>query len=303
MIIPAIVGPTGVGKTAAALGLVDEFGFEIVSCDSRQIYKYLNIGTAKPTKAELNGRAYHLIDYVEPTGLYSAELYRRDAVERIAELGKRGKRPLIVGGAGLYLQALITGFFATPDPDESYREELQELATEELVEKLEQADPETSAMMGEPNRSRLIRALEIVHLTGQSKAELMERGEYPEHGFEIRPILLNYSREKLYQIINSRVDKMIEAGLLEEVDSLVERGFGQSDVLQSTLGYREPLGLLSGEISRDRCIELIKQGHRNYAKRQLTWFRRVDGLITIDKSDPEWRKKLRDVINKFNLDS
>jgi len=301
--IPALVGPTGVGKTSAALELAGRFNLEILSCDSRQIYKYLDIGTAKPTKTELRGTPYRLIDYVEPESLYSAELYRRDAVTVIDKIVASGKLPLIVGGAGLYLQALTSGFFATPDPDLSYRRELKKLSTEELERKLANEDPATAAEIGDRNRARLTRALEIVHLTGRSKSELTCTGDYPEHSFSVLPILLNYSREKLYQIINSRVDKMIQAGLFDEVDSLIERGYAQSPVLQSTLGYREPLMWRNGEITRERCTELIKQGHRNYAKRQLTWFRRVEKLEKIDKNAASWRKKLSDVISKFNLDS
>lgn len=282
---------------------MDRYRFEVLSCDSRQIYKYLNIGTAKPTPEELQGRRYHLIDYVEPTALYSAELYRRDAVEVISAIFKNGKTPLIAGGAGLYLQALSTGFFATPDPDAGYRDELQQLSYDELYRKLEDVDPESAASIPDRNRSRLLRALEIIHLTGQSKVDLAASGDYPEHDFEVRPILLSYSREKLYQKINSRVDKMIEAGLFEEVSSLVEHGYGSSPVLHSTLGYRESLAYRNREISRERCVELIKQGHRNYAKRQLTWFRRVEDLVKIEKDSADWRKKLHDVINKFNLDS
>jgi len=302
-IVPALVGPTGVGKTTAALELIHEFDLEIISCDSRQVYKYLNIGTAKPGPEELQGRPYHLIDYIEPSQLYSAELYRRDAVVLIAELYDRGKMPLLVGGAGLYLQALSTGFFATPDPDLSYKEELKNLSNDELYRLLEKSDPATAKSILDRNRARMLRALEIIHLTGMSKEELKSRGEYPEHNFEVIPILLNYSREKLYQIINARVDKMIEAGLFEEVVGLSDRGFAQSPVLQSTLGYRESLAMLKGEISKNRCVELIKQGHRNYAKRQLTWFRRIENLIEIRKYSAGWRKKLSDVINKFNLDS
>jgi tRNA dimethylallyltransferase len=302
-IIPALVGPTCVGKTATALELVEKFNLEIVSCDSRQIYKFLNIGTAKPTAEELQGKPYHLIDYVDPEALYSAELYRRDAVDLIAGIFLRGKTPLLVGGAGLYLQALATGFFATPDPDLGYREELQKSSTEELYRKLAEDDPETAEALADRNRTRLIRALEILHLTGQSKEELSISGDYPKHDFEVRPILLSYSREKLYQIINSRVDKMIEAGLFDEVDSLLERGYAQSPVLRSTLGYREPLALRNGKVSRDQCVEKIKQGHRNYAKRQLTWFRKIENLLSIEKESTSWKEKLRDVINKFNLDS
>ncbi len=301
-IIPVIAGPTAVGKTALALQLVDRFNLEIVSCDSRQIYRRLNIGTAKPTAAELAGRPYHLIDYVEPNLVYSAVRFRHDAEDALQSILKSGRMPLIVCGTGLYLRAIESGFFATPSPDASYRDSLAELATSELHSQLTIVDPQAAESIPKNNRVRVIRALEINKLTGKTKTDLSSGGDYPASRYTFRYFLLSRSREKLYKIINFRVDKMIGDGLIEEVDQLRADGFGQSPVLNRTLGYREAIDYLAGRLQRDRCVDLIKQRTRNYAKRQLTWFRHQIDAEEIDLESPNGREKLLNSLDKLNLD-
>ncbi len=301
-IIPVIVGPTAVGKTALALQLVDRFNLEVVSCDSRQIYRRMDIGTAKPTTAELSGRPYRLIDYVEPNVVYSAARYRKDAYQELESVFESGKTPLIVCGTGLYLRAVISGFFATPDSDETYRKSLEQLTTTELHLQLERIDPDSAKSIPKGNRTRVIRALEINKLTGKTKSDLSRGGDYPVARYRFRYFLLNRSREKLYKIINFRVDKMIGDGLIEEVDQLRTDGFGQSPVLNRTLGYREAIDYLEGRLQRDRCLELIKQRTRNYAKRQLTWFRHQIDAEEVDLDSPDGREKLLDSLDKLNLD-
>ncbi len=301
-VVPVVVGPTAVGKTALALQLVDRLNLEIVSCDSRQIYRRMNIGTAKPTPSELAGRPYHLIDYVEPSVVYSAARYRDDAEQSLQSILNAGKIPLMVCGTGLYLRALESGFFATPNPDVTYRASLAQLTTSELHTQLEKVDPSAAESIPMNNRERVIRALEINKLTGKTKSELSSDGDYPVTRYTFRYFLLNRSREKLYKIINFRVDKMIGDGLIDEVDQLRVDGFGQSLVLNRTLGYREVLDLLEGRVQRERCLELIKQRTRNYAKRQLTWFRHQIDAEEIDLESPNGREKLLSSLDKLNLD-
>ncbi|MGB5107615.1 MAG: tRNA (adenosine(37)-N6)-dimethylallyltransferase MiaA [Candidatus Zixiibacteriota bacterium] len=302
-VIPVLVGPTAIGKTAIALELTDHFNLEIISCDSRQIYKFLNIGTAKPTAAELGSKPYRLIDYVQPDKSYSSTLYRADAVIEIERILAAKKTPLIVGGTGLYLKAVTSGFFATPDPDESYRHELESLATPELYKRLRSIDPTAAETIAENNRIRVIRALEIHKLTGRSKTELSTRGNYPEKKYDFAIFELNRSREKLYQFINLRVDKMIREGLIAEVENLVEMGFGQSPVLKQTVGYREALDLLNNRLNRSQCVELIKQKTRNYAKRQVTWFRPDPNIVRINLDDESGKEKLLVELDKLKLDT
>lgn len=301
--IPVIVGPTATGKTAVAVELADEFDMELVSCDSRQIYKLLNIGTAKPTAEELRGRPCHLIDFVEPDRLYSAARYRVAAETVIADVRKRRKAPLIVGGTGLYLKSLMSGFFETPDADLRLREQLSVLPSAELHRRLSQIDPESANEIPLNNRVRVIRALEIAATTGKSKSSLKDDGKYPfsKHRFVVFGLTSN--RQKLYQLINLRVDKMIGSGLLREVEEIVNLGYRHSPVLSSTVGYREVLDYLDGKITSDLCTELIKQRTRNYAKRQITWFKKVSDLVEIDQESLHWKDFLFERVRKLKLDT
>jgi tRNA dimethylallyltransferase len=303
LIIPALVGATAVGKTAVALELAKQFNLEIVSCDSRQIYKYLDIGTAKPTPEELGGQPYHLIDFIEPDRLYSAVRYRDAARGAIADIIGRGKIPLIVGGAGLYLKALISGFFTTPEVDASYREELSRLDSPELHARLEAIDVETAAEVPVGNRVRMIRSLEIFYTTGRSKSELKRTGTYPSDNFEFRVFWLTLDRKKLYQLINLRVDKMFRDGLMSEVETLVNMGYQNSSVLASTVGYKEALEHLRGGCTLEQCLQSIKQKTRNYAKRQVTWFKKTDNQVLVDGDKPGWKDFLFAEIGKLKLDS
>ncbi len=302
-IIPVLVGPTAVGKTAVALQLSRRLNLEIISCDSRQIYRYMNIGTAKPTPSELAGVPYWLIDYVEPSLTYSSALYRVDAMREIERVFSKGRTPLIVGGTGLYLKAVISGFFATPDADESYRQELEALDSRELYKKLMAIDPAAAEKTPMGNRVRVIRALEIHKLTGRSKSELTARGQYPNRMYDFKVFELNRSREKLYKFINLRVDKMIGDGLVEEVEQLVERGFARSPVLRKTVGYREVLDYLEGRLERNACFELIRQKTRNYAKRQITWFRPDPNIVRVSLEDDSGMEKLLGELDKLKLDT
>jgi tRNA dimethylallyltransferase len=211
--------------------------------------------------------------------------------------------PLIVGGAGLYLKALISGFFTTPEADASYREELSRLVSTELHTRLEEIDPETAAEVPVGNRVRMIRALEIFHITGSPKSELKRTGAYPSDNFEFLVFWLTLDRKKLYQLINLRVDKMFRDGLMSEVETLVDMGYRNSPVLASTVGYGEALDHLGGRSTLEQCLQLIKQKTRNYAKRQITWFKRAEPKVSVDMDEPGWKDFLFAEIGKLKLDS
>jgi tRNA dimethylallyltransferase len=208
-----------------------------------------------------------------------------------------------VGGAGLYLKALISGFFTTPDVDASYREELSRLAPAELHARLDEIDRETAAEVPVGNRVRMIRALEIFHTTGRPKSELRRTGSYPSDNFEFRIFWLTLDRKKLYQLINLRVDKMFRDGLMSEVETLSNMGYRNSPVLASTVGYKEALDHRSGRLTLDQCVQLIKQKTRNYAKRQITWFKKTDNQVFVDGDNPDWKDFLFAEIRKLKLDS
>lgn len=210
---------------------------------------------------------------------------------------------MIVGGTGLYLKALSSGFFTTPEACASYREELSPLSSEDLHARLLRVDPESAAEIPVGNRVRMIRALEIYTTTGKSKSELKRTGIYPVEGPKFVIFWLTLDRKKLYQFINLRVDKMIRNGLIGEVETLCSMGYRDSPVLRSTVGYRKVLDYLAGKLSLDQCTQLIGQRTRNYAKRQITWFKKTDNPILVDTEKPGWKEFLFQEIRKLKLDS
>jgi tRNA dimethylallyltransferase len=262
----------------------------------------MSIGTAKPTDQELQGRPYHLVDYVEPDEVYSAAKFRDDALAAFAEIRQRGRTPFLVGGAGLYLRALTDGFFATPNTDDSYRAELENLGSLELHARLAEVDPESAALIPPGNRVRVIRALEIFHTTGSCKSELVNSGDYPRQPYRYMLLGLSCSRQKLYEKINARVDIMINEGFISEVSGLIEMGYDSSRVVRTTVGYREILHYLEDQIDLESAISLIKQHTRNYAKRQVTWFRKVTDLEEFDVCEAGFNEKLCRRLSKIKLD-
>jgi tRNA dimethylallyltransferase len=283
-----ILGPTAVGKTKVALEVADILKGEIISADSRQIYKYLDIGTAKPTEQEQKRVAYHLIDIVEPDEKFSASDYAKEAKKIIREVIKRKKVPIVVGGSGLYLTVLFKGFFKGPKADRNVRERLKKesdkFGTKFLHDRLKEKDPEAASRIHPHDEVRVIRALEVCELTGKTITGLQKKGEYEEEEFEFVKIGLKLDRKTLYERINQRVDQMIKDGLLDEVKKIKQMGYvlSQKDLPWKTLGYKELFLHLEGKLTMEKAIDLIRRNTRRYAKRQLTWFKKEKDVTWLD---------------------
>ncbi len=284
--ILAIVGPTASGKTRLSIELAKELDGEIISCDSMQIYKKMDIGTAKPTPEEQSQAIHHLIDIVEPTDDFSVVEYVDEAKKKIDEIMSRGKLPILCGGTGLYLENIINNTdFSDSGRDDRFRKMLEERAISEGVDGLYAElcliDPESAEKVHKNNVKRVIRALEIYHATGKTKTEWDKESRKKESPYDVTIIFLDYKdRQKLYDRIDLRVDIMLEMGLLNEVKDLLQAGEERlSQTALQAIGYKEMIGFIRGESSLDESIELIKKNSRNYAKRQLTWFRRYSEAI------------------------
>jgi len=288
-VIPIICGPTGAGKTGVAVALADSFPLEVVSADSRQIVRHLYIGTAKPTAEESAAVAFHLVDIIEAGERYTAFRFIDDANAAIADILNRHRVPVVVGGTGLYLRALTEGIVEIEDTDLTIRErlerEMEEIGPEAMYARLEQVDPLEAAGVHPNNRVRVIRALEIFELTGRSRSELAVTGRYRKGEYEFKYFCLAQPRDELYRRINNRVGLMMEAGLLDEVKRLVAEG--REDALRraNVIGYNELLSHLDGQCELDEAVALIKQNHRRYAKRQLTWFRHQVNAHVYDRRE------------------
>ncbi|QQS37867.1 MAG: tRNA (adenosine(37)-N6)-dimethylallyltransferase MiaA [Ignavibacteriales bacterium] len=271
-----IVGPTGSGKTSLSLTLSKKINSEIISADSRQFYKYLDIGTAKPSKAEMETVKHHLIDFLNPDEDYNVSKFENDANEIIQSIHQQNKVPVVVGGSGLYIKALVDGIFDTADRDDELRINLKRLKDENgnvfIYEMLKKKDPEAAATMLPQNWKRVIRALEVIELTGKSILHHhSEQSKKSELNFI--QIGLNWERETLYKNIESRVDRMISSGLIKETENILSMGYSGNLNSLNTVGYKEIISFLKNEITLDKAIELIKRNTRRYAKRQMTWFK------------------------------
>ena len=279
--LTVITGPTASGKSAMAECLALETGGEIVSCDSMQIYRGLDIGTAKPTLEERARVPYHMLDIVDMEEEYSCADFVQAANAAITDIASRGKMPILCGGTGLYVENILYPTeFSTAGADEEYRRSLEVYTNSELYQMLKEVDPESAAANHENNRKRVARALEIYHLTGITKSEWDRQSRKKESPYEVRHISLMASdREYLYERINLRVDKMMSEGLLEEA-KLVD--FERCKTAAQAIGYKELHGYLEGEITLEEAVENLKRSTRNYAKRQLTWFSRYKSAEFID---------------------
>ncbi|MFH1687191.1 MAG: tRNA (adenosine(37)-N6)-dimethylallyltransferase MiaA [bacterium] len=275
--IAVICGPTASGKTGIAVDLSKNFPIEIVSADSRQVIRHLDIGTAKPTAQELRQVPFHLVDIVDPGRRYSAFQFMDDANEAIRGILQRKHIPVVVGGTGLYLRALSEGVVEIESSDMAIREKLEgemaELGPQAMFERLEKIDPLEAASLHPHHKRRVIRALEIHALTGKCKSELVATGAYRRAEFPFEFFRLMPERAQLYQRINQRVDQMLAAGWLDEIRGLVERGMGDDIRRSQVMGYDELLDYLEGHLPWEEAVSQIKQNTRRYAKRQYTWFR------------------------------
>ena len=283
-----ILGPTGVGKTKMSISLAKKFDGEIISADSVQVFKGLNIGSAKITKNEMQGVKHYAIDILEPDEEFSVFDFVQYTKQKIEEISARGKLPIIVGGTGLYVKALTQGYdFGGTNPDKNLRKKLEKIAQEKgndhFFELLKEKNPAMAEKTDSHNTVRLIRALEIA-LGGGEKSK-------NDVNFEFFLVALTRNREKLYEIINDRVDKMLEDGLIEEVEQLKKRGLSEKNQSMRAIGYKEVLAFLNGEYDRERMVELLKQHSRNFAKRQMTFLRGMNDVHYVDVENFEEAEK------------
>lgn len=274
-----ITGPTASGKTALSIEMAHEKGGEIVNADSMQVYKYMDIGTAKPTIQEREGIPHYLIDEIEPTQNFSVVQYCECANKYISFIHKKGKIPILVGGTGLYIDSVVYNIkYGQAGIDRKIRDELGELAdvkgNEYLFDILKKIDPKSAEKIHVSDRRRIIRAIEVYRLTGETLTEQKIKSRLQESPYQTEMYALHLEREKLYDRINLRVDKMIQDGLVDEVKGLLEMGVDENTTAMQGIGYKEIALYLNGVVSFDEAIESIKQGTRRYAKRQLTWYRK-----------------------------
>ena len=298
-----ICGPTASGKTALSIELAKKINGEIISSDSMQIYKDMDIGTAKPTKQEMQEVKHYLLDFVEPDQRYSVAQFKKDAEKAIEEILAKNKVPIIVGGTGLYVDSLIYGIeYQEIELDKKYREELEERAQKEgletLYEQAKKIDPQAIEKISANDKKRILRILEIYHSTGKTKTqqEIESRKNGVKYNYEV--YALNMEREKLYKRINKRVDIMIEQGLIKEVENLCSK-YTEFPTAMQGLGYKEVVEYLQGKISEQEMIEKIKMETRRYAKRQLTWFRKEKNNIWIDGTN-EKQKNIDLILKELN---
>lgn len=294
-----IVGPTSVGKTELSLILAEKLNGEIVSADSRQIFRFMDIGTDKPSADIQETIPHYMIDVANPDEYYSAGKYSREARKAIETIISKGRLPIVAGGAGLYIRALTDGIFPEVKKDYNLKTELRKKAESEGIEHLynylKEIDPETASRLSTTDTQRIIRAVEVFKVEGKPLSDLMKTKALP---FEYTPVYIGLSRErpKLYRRIEKRVDSMIERGFVDEVKKLREMGYhGNLDSMRA-VGYRELNQYLEGEITLDHAINLIKQKSRNYAKRQITWFKKNEKIRWFNIKNNE---KMEDIVKNI----
>lgn len=282
--VAVITGPTATGKTALGVLLAKELNGEIVSADSMQVYRRMNIGTAKVTNEEMQGVSHHMIDVAEPSDSYSIARYVKEADACVQDILSRGKLPIIVGGTGLYIDSLVAGRnFGDIPSDRYFRLELDSrydsLGGEKMLDELRAVDPERAKKLFPSDKNRILRALEVYHTTGRTITEHDAETQKLPKRYDAAVIALSFeNRADLYARIDARVDFMVQAGLFDEVRSILQSGVPEKSTAMQAIGYKEAAMALRGEISKDEAIEIIKQESRRYAKRQLTWLRRKENI-------------------------
>ena len=292
-----ICGPTASGKTALSIELAKKINGEIISADSMQIYKDMNIGTAKPTYEEMQGIKHYLFDYVSPEERYSVAQYKKDAKIAIKDIISKGKTPIKVGGTGLYIDSLIYEIYYNDiNIDENYRKELEDIidknGLEVLYKKAVEIDPIAMGKISPNDKKRIMRVLEIYRATGKTKTQQEEESRKNPIEYDYRIFAINWDREVLYQRINKRVDIMIEQGLIEEVKNILNK-YDKFPTAMQGLGYKEVVDYINGNYTKEEMIEKIKMETRRYAKRQMTWFRKNKQTI--------WIEGKNDIQNNINI--
>lgn len=301
--IIVVAGPTAVGKTEYAIRIAEQFNGEIVSCDSMQLYKYMDIGSAKPTPEEQARAKHYLIDEIDPRDEFSVAIYQKMAKKYIKEIFAKGKTPIIAGGTGLYLNSLIYNMdFASPVHDNQLRNKYYKMAEEEgrqaVHDILKEKAPEIAQRIHPNNVKKVIRALETVETDGENIKDFAAVKEKCKD-YDCLMLCLNRDREELYDRINRRVDMLVDMGLLDEVKSLMDMGFTTDNIAMKGIGYKEIIDYFNGEYDLDTALELVKRNTRRYAKRQITWFKRYDDMKWFNLS----KDSLEDILTwiKSNL--
>lgn len=302
-----LTGPTAAGKTKLSIALAKAINGEIISADSAQVYKYMNIGSAKIKKEEMSGVQHYLVDILEPTQDFNIVLFQKYAKEAVEKIYAKGKIPILVGGTGFYIQSVLYDIdFENSDEDSNLRSELENLAKEKgndyVHNILKEIDPEAAEIIHANNLKRVIRAIEYYRQTGQKISEHNETERQKESAYDSFYFVLTDEREKLYANIDKRVDIMIEDGLVNEVKMLMDMGCKRDSTAMQALGYKEIISYLENEISLDEAIYIIKRDTRHFAKRQLTWFRREKDVIWVEKDkfaydEEKMLKYMLDIIN------
>ena len=296
-----ICGPTASGKTSLSIELAKKINGEIISCDSMQIYKDMNIGTAKPSEEEMQGVKHYLLSIIEPTQRYSVAEYKKDAEKAIEEILAKNKTPIVVGGTGLYVDSLIYGIeYQNIKLDEQYREKLEKRVLEEGLEVLykeaKKIDEQAIQKISPNDQKRILRILEIYHTTGKTKTQQEIESRKNDIKYDYKVFALNMEREKLYERINKRVDIMIEQGLIKEVEELLNK-YSQFPTAMQGLGYKEVVEYLQRKITKEEMIEKVKRETRRYAKRQITWFRKNKQTIWLDASKGD--SNIEEILNIY----
>lgn len=283
-----LTGPTAVGKTKLSIELAKSINGEIISADSMQVYKHMDIGTAKIKPNEMEGIRHYLIDELEPEEEFSVVKFQSLAKQYMEDIYRRGKVPVIVGGTGFYIQAIVKDIdFTENEQDNCYRKALEEMAKERgasfLHEKLKAIDPESAKSIHENNVKKVIRALEYYQQTGEKISEHNQIQSQKKSSYDFVYFVLSDNRQKLYDRINLRIDEMLKEGLVKEVESLVAAGYNRDLVSMQGLGYKEIIAYLNGECTLDEAVYILKRDTRHFAKRQLTWFHREEHVTWVDK--------------------
>jgi len=277
-----IAGPTGSGKSDLAVRLAEQIGGEIVNADSMQVYRGLNIGTAKPSAEELARVPHHLLDIVSPDQSFTASDFRREAAAAIADIDRRGKKAIVVGGTGLYIRALLEGLVDSPTGDPELRLQFADVAGEELLQRLFLVDHETASRLHPNDRVRIIRALEVFSQTGRPISSFRSEHGFSGTYYDTLKIAIKVERQELYRRVDRRVDQMLQDGLVDEVRSLLASGYSREMKAMRSIGYKEICAYLAEETSLDEAVNLIKRDTRRYAKRQMTWFGKENEIYWLE---------------------
>jgi tRNA dimethylallyltransferase len=293
-----LLGPTAVGKTEVSLRLAKELNAEIVSADSRQIYKFMDIGTAKPSLQQRQGIKHHFINYIRPDQSFSSGAYGNKARLLIEKLRSAGRNVIVVGGSGLYIRAMLHGMISFDQKDDTIRrnlkDRLEQLGLAALYKELQKTDPELAEQLSENDTQRILRGLEVFMMSGEKLSSLQKEKETPA-SFPYIQIGLTMDRAMLYERINNRVEQMFEQGLIDEVQRLISMGFADANAINA-VGYKEVVQYLNQEISYREMVALIQRNSRRYAKRQFTWFRKDDSIHWLEIPDAHIIQKIIDMI-------